>query len=79
MPDRYGERVEKQCTDPRCGNGCPKRWIGYDDDGRPIPCLNCKPHLVKTRSDVHDFAEREPSARAQAAINAENRNNAKES
>jgi hypothetical protein len=70
--DRTGEPIEPACPDPRCGNGCPKRWIGYDDEGRPIPCLRCKPHLVTTRSDVNDYAESKPSARAQQAIEREN-------
>lgn len=67
-----GEDSEPRCRDPRCGNGCPKGWIGYDDEGRPIPCLACKPHLAVTKADVHDYAERRPSARAQQAINAAN-------
>lgn len=46
--DRTGEVVENVCRDPRCGNGCPKRWLGYDSEGRPIPCLRCKPHLIRT-------------------------------
>ncbi|WP_330253075.1 hypothetical protein OG874_00220 [Nocardia sp. NBC_00565] len=74
-PDRYGDSdPPTRCRDPRCGNGCPKGWIGYDDEGRPIPCLACKPHLAKTSADVNDYSERTPSARAQAAIdNEENR------
>ena len=23
-------------------------WLGTDLDGRPIPCLTCRPHLTKT-------------------------------
>lgn len=72
MPDRYGEAVEKRCTDPRCGNGCPPRWVGYDDEGRPIPCLQCKPHLINGTVHDNDFAESKPSARAQQAIEREN-------
>lgn len=81
--DRTGERIpdrvcpDPQCTcpDPRCVPGANRtghRWIGLDDEARPIPCLNCKSHLARTRSDVHDYAEREPSARARAAIEREN-------
>lgn len=69
-PDRYGGETKPPCTDPRCGNGCPPKWIGHDEQGRPIPCLQCKPHLAKTRSEVADYAQSQPSARAQAAIEA---------
>lgn len=68
MPDRYGEPDPPACRDPRCRKG----WLGTDDEQRPIPCPACKPHLAVTRSDVHDYAEREPSARARAAIEREN-------
>ena len=27
--------------DHRCARG----WVGEDPEGRPIPCLTCKPHL----------------------------------
>jgi hypothetical protein len=27
---------------PHCQNG----WLGEDDDGRPLPCPHCRPHLV---------------------------------
>lgn len=27
--------------DPRCTGG----WLGETDDGHPIPCLECRPHL----------------------------------
>ena len=65
MRDRTGEEIEPH----RCGNG----WIGETSDGRPIPCLICKPHLGR-RSDVNDFADRPVSDRAQRAIDQENRN-----
>jgi hypothetical protein len=28
--------------DPRCQKG----WIGFDDEDRPIPCLQCRPKLA---------------------------------
>lgn len=77
--DRYGERTRVPCTDPRCGNGCPEGWIGFDKAGRPRPCLKCKDHLVKGTVHDNDFAESTPSARAQAAIDAQNRTDAKDS
>lgn len=44
--DRYGEVIEDDddqpaLHDPRCEAG----WLGDDDLGRPIPCLQCRPHL----------------------------------
>ncbi len=68
-PDRYGNPDERKCSDPRCGNGRPKGWVGEDDEGRPIPCLQCKDHLLKGTSTVRDFAEIPPSGDAQDAIN----------
>lgn len=67
MPDRFGEpETRKKCRNPNCR---PPGWLGTDDEGRPIPCMECKDHLLHRR-DVNDFAERTPSARAQQAINA---------
>ncbi|WP_228002170.1 hypothetical protein [Nocardia australiensis] len=63
-PDRYGEPADRGCRDPRCRRG----FLGEDTEGRPIPCLACKPHLAVTTT-ANDYAEREPSARAQRAIN----------
>lgn len=55
--------------DPRCRGG----WLGEDHEGRRIPCLVCKPHLIR-RSVVDDSANRPISDRARAAIEKENRN-----
>lgn len=60
--DRYGEDIEPH----ECRNG----WLSRPDDDTPRPCLICRPHLAKTTT-THDFAEREPSARAAAAIRSE--------
>ncbi|MBM4640467.1 hypothetical protein GS448_15850 [Rhodococcus hoagii] len=57
--DRTGERVDDDALtqshpithDPRCHKG----WLGEDPDGRLIPCLRCRPHLLKT-ADVNDHA-----------------------
>lgn len=58
--------------DPDTPESCGCRgtgWLGEDAEGRPIPCLMHKPHLVTGgRSEIHDYAEREPSERARAAI-----------
>ncbi|MFI6997173.1 DciA family protein [Nocardia sp. NPDC050175] len=29
-------------------HGCHNGWLGKDDDNKPIPCVICRPHLVKT-------------------------------
>ncbi|NEW42753.1 hypothetical protein GV794_02100 [Nocardia cyriacigeorgica] len=65
-PDRYGEPTERGCRNPQCRRG----WLGNDNDGRPIPCLGCKPHLAQTKT-INDHSERPPSARAQQAIESE--------
>lgn len=26
---------------------CVDGWLGFDDDGRPTPCLDCRPHLAR--------------------------------
>lgn len=70
MPDRYGEPQEV-CRDPNCR---PPGWLGTDDEGRLIPCPVCKKHLFEPRQN-NDFAQRVPSARAQAAIDAAEREN----
>lgn len=33
---------------PLCGRSRCNGWLGTDDEGRPIPCLDCRPHLRKT-------------------------------
>ena len=30
---------------PRHGRDCVDGWLGEDDDGHPVPCLICRPHL----------------------------------
>lgn len=47
MPNRYGDEADE----PRRGDkahDCRNGWRGEDDDGRPIPCLLCRPHLRTT-------------------------------
>lgn len=60
--DRYGETAD--------GHECRNGWLTRSDDDTPRPCLICRPHLAKT-TNSHDYAEREPSARAAEAIRAE--------
>lgn len=70
--DRTGEPVDLDDHDPAT---CPK-WLGEDDEGRPIPCLRCKTHLA-TGSHIPDYrADRPVSDRARAAIERENHRNA---
>lgn len=42
--DRTGEPVEDGEHARRCRRG----WLGFDAEYRPIPCLICRPHLIKT-------------------------------
>jgi len=34
---------------PRHGRDCADGWLGEDDQGRPRPCLACRPHLDPNR------------------------------
>lgn len=47
--DRTGEQLDDDAHDPRCKSG----WLGDDLDGRPVPCLVCRPHLFQT-AKIHD-------------------------
>lgn len=56
--DRTGEPVDDEPTtdmnpagahDPLCRSG----WLGEDINGRPIPCLRCRPHLARTPAPSH--------------------------
>ncbi|REE74384.1 hypothetical protein C8E05_3819 [Rhodococcus wratislaviensis] len=56
--DRTGERVDdapapKVPHHPDCRSG----WLGEDLDGRPVPCLQCRPHLART-ADINDCSKR---------------------
>ncbi|MBX9147751.1 hypothetical protein [Rhodococcus qingshengii] len=57
MPDRYGEeRTDTASTEPlphECDNG----WLGEDEQGRPRPCLRCRPNLANPTT-VYDFGVR---------------------
>lgn len=74
--DRTGERLDPPCDDERCRAGAigigehrtGLGWIGLDDEWRPIPCPRCKGHPIGYQPEIHDSAEREPSADARAAI-----------
>lgn len=49
--DRDGSPIEDEEQPPLitrhyCRNG----WKGETPDGRPIPCLECKPHLTRYRT-----------------------------
>ncbi len=58
---------------PEHSPDCRSGWLGEDAEGRRIPCLLCKPHLVR-RSEIHDSANRPVSDRARAAIEEADRN-----
>lgn len=63
--DRTGE--------PRDDHHCRNGWLTALDADEPKPCPICKPHLCGPTATTNDFAERTPSARAQQAIDKENR------
>jgi hypothetical protein len=54
--DRTGERIDDDPIDdqpslplavpPPHDPRCTKGWIGFDDEDRPIPCLQCRPKLA---------------------------------
>ncbi len=43
--DRDGDLVPDVAPAHHCESG----WRGHDPEGRPIPCLTCKPHLTHRR------------------------------
>lgn len=63
--DRTGELIEDdepdlvlhRDHDPRCRDG----WLGEDDDGRLIPCLTCRPHLVAKRAHLARIFDGRPA------------------
>uniref|UniRef100_UPI003F491A87 hypothetical protein n=1 Tax=Nocardia suismassiliense TaxID=2077092 RepID=UPI003F491A87 len=68
MPlDRTGEPVDDSAPwhDPRCRDG----WLSGDDADIAIACPLHRP----PRNTIHDYAERTPSLRAQAAIERDSR------
>lgn len=66
--DRTGEEREEP-PPHRCNN----RWLGEDEEGRPIPCLLCKKHLTRP-DDTDDYDPSRLSPRARAAIEKDNQN-----
>jgi hypothetical protein len=79
MPhDRTGEEIElddeptPEPPRPRCRRCGGSGWLGVDDEERPIPCPECKDHLLGGTAVVHDFSNRLPSQRAQLAIERDN-------
>jgi hypothetical protein len=43
----YDDQVDQQLSshDPGCVDG----WLPDDAHGRAVPCLDCRPHLARTR------------------------------
>ncbi|MBJ8340004.1 hypothetical protein JGU71_13995 [Antrihabitans sp. YC3-6] len=52
--DRYGEPINDDPPTAHDAERC-SGWRGEDFDGRPIPCLLCRPHLAHT-AKVYDGA-----------------------
>lgn len=65
--DRTGEQLPGPCP-----YDCRRGWMTPVEADVQIPCPHCKDHLYEP-VPTNDFAERTPSARAQQAINQENR------
>lgn len=43
--DRYGDDLDDDDAIPTHDQDCADGWLGEDYRGRPIPCLQCRPHL----------------------------------
>ena len=50
--DRDGSPLEEHDDDHQAATAhvCVDGWRGFDDDGRPFPCLTCRPHLARRLS-----------------------------
>lgn len=46
--DRYGDHLDEDDLDPSHDQTCRDGWLGEDHQGRPIPCLKCRPHLNRS-------------------------------
>lgn len=53
--DRDGDMIPDLPPQPE--HQCRRGWLGHDNEGRPIPCLTCKPHLIRTRPNYTDPLE----------------------
>lgn len=47
--DRDGSELEELDEQP-FEHACQQGWLGFDPDGRPYPCLVCRPHIQRTRA-----------------------------
>lgn len=64
--DRTGEQIDKK----PCPNNCRNGWLSEPDADTAVACP-CRWSRTAASAVNHDFAVREPSARAAAAIRAE--------
>lgn len=55
--DLYPARMDEPGTPPHL---CRRGWLAPAPDGTPVPCLVCKPHLIRRR--LRD--RRDPAATA---------------
>lgn len=46
LREAQADEQQQRRHDPSCSGG----WLGEDLDGRLIPCLDCRPHLIR----LHD-------------------------
>lgn len=44
--DRYGEERTDTASTPPLPHECDNGWLGEDEQGRPRPCLRCRPNLA---------------------------------
>lgn len=59
--DRDGSELEELDDEQHVEHTCDGGWLGYDRDGRPFPCLECRPHLRRTGSARPRWAVRRPA------------------
>lgn len=51
--DRDGELLELDLAEESARHACERGWLGEDWQGRPVPCLTCKPWLDPKRQQAH--------------------------
>lgn len=52
LREAEAEEIAALDAQPRHGRDCVDGWLGDNDHGQLVPCLTCRPHLVRRRKDV---------------------------
>lgn len=62
--DRSGEQLDEQQPERWDGHRCDRGWLDDDAQGRPRPCLKCRPWLADGAVGAADRARahRRPTA-----------------